>query len=422
MKTRSIIPMAFVILSFTLAASAADWPQWRGPQRDGISKETGLLPTWPKDGPKLLWKVFDAGEGYSTPAVKGNRLYILGSKGMEDEFMQARDIKDGHIIWTVRLGKVGPNQMANFPGCRSTPTVDGDFIYALGSDGDLVCVKAADGAEVWRKNMRSNFGGEPGLWAYAESPLIDGDVLACTPGGQEAAMVALSKKTGAVIWKTALAEDDNAKAAYSSIIVVHVGGLKQYVQFVSTALIGVDAKTGKSLWRYEKTAANSMANIPTPVAGGSLIYSSTGQGTGGVVDLKVDKGSALVNELYTSKALPNSIGGSVLFNGFLYGTNNKGLMCIEFATGKQKWQQESDGSAGSVCYADGRLYVHLENGDLILAEANADAYKEVGRFSPPDLPKRTGMIKAWAYPVVANGNLYVRDLEMLWCYDVKGVK
>jgi outer membrane protein assembly factor BamB len=421
MNSKFFYLAALSLFSGTLAAGAADWPQWRGPDRDGISKETGLLRAWPKDGPKLLWQVSDAGEGYSTPAVKDNRLYVLGSKGMEDEFMQARDVKDGHVIWTVRLGKVGPNQMANYPGCRSTPTVDGAFIYALGSDGDLVCVKAADGGEVWRKSLRIDFGGEPGFWAYAESPLIDGDILACTPGGKDAAMVALDKKNGAVIWKTSLSEQDYAKAAYSSIIVVQIDGLKQYVQFLSNALIGVDAKTGKALWRYEKTASNSMANIPTPVASGSLIYSSTGQGTGGVVNLKVEKGNALVNEVYTSKALPNSIGGTVLFNQFLYGTNGKTLKCIEFATGEQKWQQDI-GSAGSVCYADGRLYVHLESGDMILAAATPDAYKELGRFTPPDLPGRTGMIKAWAYPVVANGRLYVRDLGMLWCYEVKGAK
>ena len=385
MKSKFFYLAALCLFSYTLAASAADWPQWRGPDRDGISKETGLLQAWPKDGPKLLWQVNDAGEGYSTPAVKGNRLYVLGSKGMEDEFMQGRDVKDGHVIWTVRLGKVGPNQMANYPGCRSTPTVDGDFIYALGSDGDLVCVKTADGAETWRKSLRNDFGGEPGFWAYAESPLIDGDILACTPGGKDAALVALNKKNGAVIWKTSLLEQDYAKAAYSSIIVVQVDGLKQYVQFLSNALIGVDAKTGKTLWRYEKTANGSMANIPTPVAGGSLIYSSTGQGTGGVVNLKIDKGNALVNEIYTSKALPNSIGGTVLFNQFLYGTNGKTLKCIEFATGEQKWQQDIS-SAGSVCYADGRLYIHLESGDMILAEATPDAYKEVGHFTPPDLP------------------------------------
>jgi outer membrane protein assembly factor BamB len=412
--------LAPAVLSFALAATAADWPQWRGPERNGISKETGLLKAWPAAGPQLLWQVMDVGGGYSTPAVVGDRLYLLGNKGNDDEFVQARAVKDGKRIWSTRLGKVGPNlPMASYPGARSTPTVDGDFLYALGSDGDLVCLKTTDGGEVWRKSLRKSFGGQPGLWAYAESPLIDGNVLVCTPGGKDATLVALDKQTGSLLWKAPVTGGD--AAAYASPIVVTAGGVKQYVQFLSNGLVGVDAKTGKFLWRYDKTAAGSLANIPTPVAKGNYVYSSSGKGGCALVKLQADKGGVSAESIYYKNGLPNSIGGSVLLGNLLYGTNGRGLMCVEFMTGEEKWK-EANGGAGAVCYADGMLYIHGEkNGDIALVVATPDAFHEKGRFTPPDLPAR-GRSKSWAYPVVANGRLYIRDLDVMWCYEVKAGK
>jgi hypothetical protein len=199
----------FAVLALVLEMRAADWPQWRGPQRTGISNETGLLRDWPTEGPKLLWQVTDVGSGYSTPAVVGDRVYLLGSRGMDDEFVQALSASDGSHIWSVRIGKVGANTpTANYPGARSTPTVDGDVLYALGSDGDLVCMELAGGKIRWQKNLRTDFAGEPGLWAYAESPLVDGDTLVCTPGGAEATMIALKKSSGETIWKCAAADGE----------------------------------------------------------------------------------------------------------------------------------------------------------------------------------------------------------------------
>jgi outer membrane protein assembly factor BamB len=418
MKTQFVIFAAVSVCSFAVTAGADDWPGWRGPQRTGISKETGLLKAWPKDGPKLLWQVTDVGDGYSTPAVVGDRLYVLSNKGTDDEFLQARSAKDGTQVWSVRLGKVGPNQMANYPAARSTPSVDGEFVYALGSDGDLVCAKTGDGAIVWRKSLRTDFGGAPGLWAYSESPLVDGDLLVCTPGGADATLVALDKKQGTLVWKSAIPGGD--QAAYASIISVEVGGLKQYVQFLQNGLVGVEAKTGKFLWRYNKTAANSLANIPTPIVHDGYVFSTSGKGGAGLVKLKVDNGKASAEEVYFKKGLPSSIGGTVLRGNALFGTNANGLLCIDFATGEEVWQDRSVGPA-SVCYADGRLYLHGENGDLALVEPTAEAYREHGRFTPPGQPNR-GKSKAWAYPVVANGRLYIRDLGVIWCYNIAAAK
>lgn len=411
------LSLACIFLALLLSARVAadDWPQWRGPARDGLSKESGLLKQWPKNGPRLRWQSKNVGAGYSTPAVVGDRIYLLGNEGTAQEFVAALGVADGSKAWSTVLGKVGRNQGPQYPGARSTPTVDGPLLYALGSDGDLSCVETATGKVAWRKNLREDFGGKPGNWAYAESPLIDGDVLVCTPGGNDATLVALNRKNGDVIWKSAVPGGD--EAAYASAIVIEVGGVKQYVQFLQKGLVGVDAKSGKFLWRYDQTAKGSPANIPTPIADGNYIYSAAGRSGGGLVQLKANGGAMEATQVYFTSKLPTSIGGAVKVGDFLYGTTGQGLLCAEFKTGTVRWQERSVG-AGSICYADGRLYVHGENGEVALVEATPDAYRESGRFTPPDAPDR-GTARAWAYPVVANGRLYIRDLGTLWCYDIK---
>jgi len=424
---KSLLPVSAVRLSgLCLAALAAgailldspargeDWPQWRGPRRDGISRETGLLQQWPEDGPKLLWQARDLGEGYSTPAVIGKRIYLISNRGMEDEFVQVLDAADGKQIWQTHLGKVGVNRGPQYPGARGTPTVDGDLLYAIGSDGDLACLETESGKVKWHKSMRDDFGGKPGAWSYAESPLVDGNAVICTPGGADATMVALDKKTGEVIWKAPLEDAD--EAGYASAIVVVTGGVKQYVQFLQKGLVGIEAKSGKLLWRYDRTAKGSPANIPTPVAQGNFVYSAAGRSGGGLVELKADKDSVTAEQVYFLPKLPTAIGGSVELDGFLYGTNSQGLVCADFKTGESKWQDRGVG-AGGVLLADGKLYIHGENGDLALVDAKSDAYAERGRFTPPDQPDR-GKSKAWAYPVIAGGKLYVHDWGTLWCYDI----
>ncbi len=393
---------------------AADWPQWRGPNRDGISKETGLLKEWPAGGPKLVWQLKDIGDGYSTPAVVGERLFLISNKGMDNEYVHCLSTADGKELWNTTIGKVGPNDGPQYPGSRSTPTVDGERLYALGSDGDLVCLETASGKPIWKKNLREDFGGKFGKWVYAESPLIDGEVVVCTPGGEEATLLALNKQTGEVIWKSAIPGGE--QAAYSSVMIANAGGVKQYVQFLQNGLVGIDAKTGKFLWRYDNSAKSSPANISTPVVDGTFVYSATRGGGAGLVQLKPSAGGIEADEIYLTPQLPTAIGGAVLLGENVYGTNTQGLICADFATSKIKWQQRGIGTA-SLCYADGRLYLHGENGDVALVEATPDEYREKGRFSPPGQPNR-GKSRAWAYPVVANGKLYIRDLGVLWCYDV----
>lgn len=421
----AVLCLCYSAVSFigsNTVASASDWPQWRGPERNGISRETGLLKEWPKDGPKLLWQVNDIGDGYSTPSVVGTRIYVMSNRGMENEFVQALSTKDGKPIWTTRVGNVGnPEQNPPYPKARSTPTVDGNFIYVLGSDGDLACLEAKKGKILWQKNIRKEFGGQPGEWAYAESPLVDGDVVVVTPGGAQATIVALNKKTGALIWKSAVPGGD--PAGYSSAIVVQAGGKKQYVQFLSKGIVGVDAKTGQFLWRYAEVAKGP-AQYFMPVARDGYVYGGALGVGGGLVRLKSEGSGIAAEQVYFTRGLPNGLGGAVLVGDYLYGTEIAGgeLVAIEFTTGKIMWKEESIGRV-SAAYADGLLYLHCIEGDIALIEATPDGYRQKGRFTPPAQPKHkqvgTYPEQAYAYPVISNGRLYIRDLGTLWAYDIK---
>jgi outer membrane protein assembly factor BamB len=408
-----ITPLTLILMVFT--AAAGDWPQFRGPERTGISEETGLLREWPEEGPQLVWRVDGLGDGYSGPSVVGDRVYLINNQGNDNEFVHARSTSDGGEAWSTRIGDVGnPDQRPSYPGARSTPTVDGEFVYVLGSAGDLACLNRGNGEIVWQHNLREEFGGQYGEWAYSESPLIDGDVVVCTPGGSEATMLAVNKHNGDVVWKAAISGGD--EAAYASPVIVETDGLKQYVQFLGNGVVGVDAETGEFLWRYDRTAEGSPANIPTAVTAENLVYSATGRGGSGLVRLALSEGDVDPEEVYFNRSLPNSIGGAVRVGDHLYGTNRSGLICAEFGTGEIQWENRSIG-ASSILYADGLLILHGENGDLALVESTPEEYRERGRFTPPGLPDRTG--KAWAYPALADGRLYVHDYGTLWCYDVK---
>jgi outer membrane protein assembly factor BamB len=420
MRTRQRWMLFIAVLAILLSAGWAlseDWPQWRGLQRNGISRETGLLKEWPKEGPKLLWQVSDLGGGYATPSVANGRIYLICNQGLEDEFVKALAVKDGSLLWSVRIGKVGnPDQNPNFPAARSTPTVDGSMLYALGSDGDLVCLESATGKVRWKKSLRTDFSGLPPTWAYAESPLVDGDWVVVTPGGAEATIAALDKKSGEAIWKSAVPGGD--MAGYASLIVVNAAGVKQYVAYTANGLVGVEAMTGKFLWRYETTKGQLGMSMMTPVAHDGLVYSGAGRSGGAAVRLNASQGTVTAEEAYFDMKLPTAIGGAVLVGENLYGSGQN-LVCAEFKTGLIKWAERSIAPA-SLCYADGLLYLHGEDGTVALVEATPEIYRERGRFTPPNPPQHTKrMEKAWAYPVIADGRLYIRDIDCLWCYNIK---
>jgi len=389
---------------------ADDWPQWRGPDRTGISKEKGLLQSWPADGPAIRWKVSNIGTGYSSPSVARGRVYLQTTRD-NVELTLVLDEKDGSKVWEVPIGKVGKNRGPQYPGTRSTPTIDGDRIYCLASDGELTCLDISNGDTKWKKHLRQDFGGEDGAWAFSESILIDGDALICTPGGKTAGLAALNKKTGETIWTST--NPDGGNAEYASIMVVDKAPLKQYVTFLRKGLVGVDAKTGKSLWMYNKTIDQG-ANILTPIVSGDRVFSAGSRTGGGLVQLKAEGDGVTADQIYFERKITPGIGGAVVLDGNLYGTSPQALFCVAFDTGTEKWTDRAVGAA-SLCYADGRLYVRGHNsGEVVLVEASSDAYKEHGRLKQTDRSK----MPAWPHPIVANGGLYLRDMETLFCYDV----
>ncbi len=408
--TRHLVLPALTLIVLAVPASAADWPQFRGPNRDNVSRDTGLLKSWPKDGPPLDWQAKGLGGGYSSLSVAGDHIYTLGNKG-DKSFVVALERDGGKVAWTGEVGRAGGNL-----GC--TPTVDGDRVYALGQEGDLVCLDAKDGQRVWHRNLLKEFGGSYGGWHYCESPLVDGDRVIVTPGGKDATMVALDKKTGETAWKCAI-PGKHHEAGYSSAVIATVGGVKQYVQLFNGGLVGV-ATDGRVLWTYDKLGPNT-ANIPTPVVLKDEVLAVAGYGKGGaLLKLKADGKDVNAEEVYFKRELTNKHGGIVVVGDYVYGdTDDQGLpYCIEVKTGKVKWkrdrkQSKGEGSA-SVTYADGRLYFHYQNGVAALVEASPEGYKEVGSFP---VPKKEGA--AWAHPVVVGGRLYLREGDSLYCYDVR---
>ncbi|HEY2147831.1 MAG TPA: PQQ-binding-like beta-propeller repeat protein [Pirellulales bacterium] len=396
---------------FIASAKADDWPQWRGPNRDGVSKETGLATKWPEDGPKLAWKTSDLGKGYSTPSVAKGQIYVVGTPDGKIEQLIALREADGKQLWSTDIGAVCPNRGPNYPGPRSTPTVDGERVYVLSSDGDLACLTTADGKVAWQKSLRKDFDGKPGNWAYAESVLIDGENLICSPGGSKATVVALNKNDGSVVWQCAVPGGD--PAGFASAVVGEVGGIRQYIQFLGKGLVGIEAKSGRFLWRYDHTSNGSM-NAPTPIfRDGSVLSASTRKGAG-LAKLAAEGDKVTPTEVYFLDKLQNHHGGLVLVGDSVYGTGSQALMCVDFATGKVQWEDRSVGK-GSISAADGRLYVRGENGQVALVEANPAAYKELGRFTPEGSSPKN----CWAHPVIANGHLLLRDQGMLYSYDVK---
>lgn len=406
-----------VFLAAASLALAADWPQWRGPERTGVSRETGLLKEWPADGPALRWKAEKIGTGYSSPAIVGGKVYLQTTTAGE-EYALVLDEKTGKQVWRTAIGKVGPNKGPQYPGTRATPTVVKsaavERIYCLASDGEVTCLDGA-GKSIWHRNLVKDFGGVVGNWAYSESLLVDGDLVICTPGGTKAGLAALNRNTGETVWQSELPGGDIAD--YASIMPLEAAGTKQYVQFLRGGLVGVDAKTGKFLWRY-KASIDFGANILTPVIDGSKVFTSGSRTGGGLIDIVPGPMGPTPKEIFFEKSLAPSIGGAVLVDGHLYGSAGTTVFCAEFATGKTKWREPSVGAA-SVCVADGMLYARGYNsGDIALIELNPAKYTEKGRFKQADRSKTAG----WQHPVVANGGLYIVDQNVLLCYEVSAKK
>ena len=388
--------------------SPSDWPQWRGPQRDAVSKETGLLKKWPENGPPLAWRVTGLGVGYSSVSIAGDRIYTMGDIGGSGQVI-ALALDGGKKLWTAKVGRPG----GDYEGTRSTPTVDGDRVYALGQWGDLVCLDAASGKEHWRKNLEKDFGGRMmSGWGYSESVLVDGDKVVCTPGGPKGTILALNKNTGKEVWRT---KDFTDSAAYSSIVPAEIAGRRQYVQLTDANVVGVAPEDGKVLWKAARRGRTAV--IPTPIVHDDHVFVTSGYNVGCnlfKITKQGDKFSA--QQVYANNDMENHHGGVVLVGEHVYGTGDNMLVCLDFKTGKEAWKDRSVGK-GSITAADGMLYVRSEGGEgtVALVEATPEEYREVSRFDQPDRSDKN----AWAHPVIAGGKLYLRDQDVLFCYDVK---
>jgi outer membrane protein assembly factor BamB len=413
----AVILFAGVVL---LPLQASDWPQWQGPDRSNVSTETGLLKQWPPKGPKLLWTLPDAGTGYSGSAIVGDRLYTAGADETTD-YLFAIDIGTQKKIWSAAIGPRFGNDRGDGPRC--TPTVNGGLIFVLGGQGNLVCVKADSGEKLWTKNMKQDLGGKVmSGWGYSESPLVDGGVVVCTPGGKQGTLAALDKNTGEVRWRSKDFADD---AGYSSLVVSEACGIRQYVQRTGKSVAGVAAEDGRLLWRFPHAA--NIAAIPTPIVSENYVFSTSGYGSGCVLIRLTANGNGIhAEQVYANKEMTNHHGGVVKIGDYLYGYSDKGRRwaCLEFKTGKVRWESSKLGK-GSITCADDQLYCYSEHdGTVVLIDASPDGWKEKGRFIIPQhskLPKPSKQPRdnVWTHPVVANGRLYLRDQELIFCYQVK---
>lgn len=408
---RFVLTVAFyaatTVLAVGEARSGADWPQWRGPARNGLSTETGLLQRWPPSGPPQIWAVASVGGGYGSMAVTGDRIFVQGSRGNQS-VINVLNGADGKGVWSKALGPAGSNDRGSGP--RGTPTVDGDRVYVLTEQGDLWCLRAATGAEVWQRNILKDFGGRQLPWLISESPLVDGANVIVTPGGPRAGVVALDKMSGKTVWASQQLSDE---AGYASPIVGEVGGVRVVMTLTSGAGVGVRASDGKLMWRFPPVA-NGTANVATPIFHDNKVFYTSNYGTGAaLLGLTAQNGDVSAQQIYFTREMQNHHGGVVLVNGHLYGFNNAILACLEFATGKLLWRDRSVGK-GSLTYADGHLYLLSEDNVVGLAAASPAGYQEKGRFKIADQG-----LPSWAHPVVSGGRLYIRDQGTLAAYNIR---
>jgi outer membrane protein assembly factor BamB len=435
MKHRSAILLAASLLLFPRMVQAGDWPQWRGPNRDDVAQETGLLQTWPKSGPPLSWTYTNAGIGYSGPAIFGDRLYLMGARD-GTEYVFALDLKTPAAgstpkeIWAAKIGPMFTWKGNSWnAGPSATPAVDGERLYALGGQGELICVETASGRERWRKNLPVAMGAEINPvgggpekvgWGFSWSPLVDGDSLICAPGGPQGTLAALDKKTGAVLWRSKELTD---QATYSSPIRIEGGGVPQYVVLTNEGVSGVAAKDGSLLWRYLKKPAYGEFVIPTPIFHNDSVYVSVGGGAGcDLIKLTPAGQKFRAQTVYSNKTMVNQQGGVVLGGEHLYGySEGKGWVCQEFKSGKMIWSQRRALGRGSLTSAEGKLYCYGEDdGTVVLVDATPAGWKERGRFGLPQHSKlRRPSGKLWTHPVVSHGRLYLRDQDLLFCYDLQ---
>jgi len=418
-KTNFFRTMTIIIAMAALtAAFAADWPEWHGTDKTNKSKETGLLKQWPEDGPKLLWTASGLGEGYSGVTTSGGIVY---SAGVVDKVNHVFAFdRTGKLLWSAPAGGmwVPTRSFARaYEGSRATPTIAGGMAYYLSDIGFLVALDAKTGEQKWSMNLREKYAAEVPEFAYSESPLVLGDRLFVAPYGKKATVICLDRKTGKVIWeaKPGAAKAPTGEAGYSSFIVADFGGYKQLIGFTSDHVFGIDSQTGNFLWA-EALKNNRGLNCADAVFHNGHVFAPSGYGRGSILVKLGQSGKNITSsKVYDIKLLDNHHGGVIFHEGHLYGSGHeaRGWFCLDFMTGRQKWNEPR--GKGAVTFADGMLYIYEEDGKMRLVKASPDAFTEVSSFQVPE----GGRGAYWAHPVVSHGVLYVRHADKLYAYDVK---
>ena len=396
-----------------------DWSQWRGANMDGIYKESGLNLDWSQKKPSITWTFRQAGAGYASPMIVGTTLYCMGAADGSD-FAFALNTQNGSLKWKQTLGKEFVENRGNGP--RGSITVDGDKLYLVRGDGQIHCLAAADGRMIWQKDFKDDFGGSiMSNWGYSESPLVDGDLVICTPGGDGGTLVALNKNTGATVWRT---KEWTDQAGYSSPIVAEVHGVRQYIQQSSRGVAGVSAKDGKLLWKVEVPGYRT-AVIPSPVYHNNTVYVTSGY-QAGCTYIRLSKGagdSFTTETVYANRNMSNQHGGVVLMNGHIYGYSDTppSWVCQNLETGEIVWSDRQSGvGKGTVLAVNDRLILLTERGTVAVVSATPDGWKEFGRMEFPERSKVPSQDNAtWTHVVVSHGKLYLRDHDLLFCYDLK---
>ncbi len=399
--------------------TSGQWNQWRGPNRDGISTEKGLLESWPEQGPAVVYSVKGLGSGMASVAIANGKILTMGNKDGNTKVICLNQ-KNGEVDWSTPFTPAKGD-----PNC--TPTVDlaSGLVYALSNDGILVCCKLDSGAIVWKTSFTKDFGGKiESSWGYSESPLVDGDLLICTPGAADAMLVALNKKTGDIVWKGIAPKGDlrgNDGAGYASVVISNAAGVKQYIQLIGHGIVSYDSATGALLWNYDRVA-NRTANIPTPIARDNYVFCSTGYDDGGTALLEISKNakSLSAKEVYykTNKELQNHHGGMIMIGDYVYmghGHNNGFPACIEWKTGKNLWEKARGAGTGSaaIVVAESKLYFRYQDSTMALISTTTDKYDLISKFKLP-----THNSESWPHPVIAGARLYIRDQDELVCFKI----
>jgi outer membrane protein assembly factor BamB len=400
--------------------NGAEWPCFHGPKRENKSLETGLIKTWPENGPELMWTASGLGKGYSSVSVGNGRIFTAGMIE-RNTYLIALDMK-GKELWRKLNGESwqasgrSRRWAGSYAGSRSTPTIDGETVYHISEMGDLTAFEAGTGKEKWKLNVRTKFEAPRPKYGYSESLFILDDRLFCQAGGTKGFVVALNKKDGTVIWANT---EINDPIGYSSFVLARIGEVDQLISLSAARIFSVKPDSGKFLWKY--AFANKRNNNCTDVIiHKEMVFAATGYGKGSTL-IKPEKkedgkedGTFTVRKVWESKLMDNHHGGVVLLDGFLYGAGSeaKGWTCMKFDTGEKKWQSPGK---GSLTYADGHLNCYDENGAMSLVKANPEKWDLAGSFTVP----KGGSGKYWAHPAVCGGILYVRHAEKLYAYRIK---